>query len=36
MSEPLNDPLFDPVEIVGWAIDSGIFDLMYSQWGCAC
>ena len=33
MSEPLNDPLFDPVEIVGWAIDSGIFDLMYSQWG---
>ena len=33
MSEPLNDPLFDPVEIVGWAIDSGIFDLMSSQWG---
>jgi hypothetical protein len=33
MSEPLNDPLFDPVAIVGWAIDTGIFDLMYSQWG---
>ena len=33
MSEPLADPLFDPVAIVGWAIDTGIFDLMYTQWG---
>ena len=28
-----NDPIFDPVAIVGWAIDSGVFDLMYSRWG---
>jgi hypothetical protein len=27
------DPIFDPVGIVGWAIDTGIFDLMYSRWG---
>ena len=33
MSEPLHDPLFDPVEIVEFAIRSGIFDVMYSQWG---
>jgi hypothetical protein len=28
-----DDPLFDPVEIVVWAIDSGIYDVMYSAWG---
>ena len=28
-----NDPIFDPVGIVNWAIDSGVFDLMYSRWG---
>lgn len=33
MSEGLNDPLFDPVGIVTFAIDTGVFDLMYSQWG---
>jgi hypothetical protein len=33
MSEPLADPLLDPAAIVGWAIDVGIFDLMYSAWG---
>lgn len=33
MSEPLADPILDPVAIVGWAIDTGIFDLMYSRWG---
>jgi hypothetical protein len=27
------DPLFDPVGIVVWAIDSGLYDLMYSAWG---
>jgi hypothetical protein len=27
------DPILDPVAIVGWAIDVGIFDLMYSRWG---
>lgn len=27
------DPIFDPVGIVNWAIDTGIFDLMYSRWG---
>ena len=27
------DPVFDPVGIVVWAIDTGIFDLMYSAWG---
>ena len=27
------DPMFDPVAIVDFAIDTGIFDLMYSQWG---
>lgn len=32
MSLP-QDPVFDPVGIVVWAIDSGIFDLMYSAWG---
>ena len=25
--------MFDPVAIVDFAIDTGIFDLMYSQWG---
>lgn len=29
----LNDPLLDPVAIVEWAIDTGIFDFMYSAWG---
>ena len=33
MSEPLHEPLVDPVEIVEFAIRSGIFDVMYSQWG---
>ncbi|MXO58500.1 hypothetical protein GRI89_02950 [Altererythrobacter salegens] len=33
MVEPLKDPVFDPVGIVTWAIDTGIFDIMYSQWG---
>lgn len=28
-----NDPLFDPVGIVVWGIDHGIFDLMNSAWG---
>ena len=28
-----NEPIFDPVGIVNWAIDSGVFDLMYSRWG---
>jgi hypothetical protein len=28
-----SDPIFDPVGIVSWAIDTGIFDLMYSAWG---
>jgi hypothetical protein len=28
-----HDPIFDPVAIVNFAIDTGIFDLMYSQWG---
>ena len=28
-----DDPLFDPVGIVVWAIDSGLYDLMYSAWG---
>ena len=28
-----HDPLFDPVGIVVWAIDSGLYDLMYSAWG---
>lgn len=32
MSLP-DDPIFDPVGIVVWAIDTGIFDLMYSAWG---
>ena len=27
------DPLLDPVGIVVWAIDSGLYDLMYSAWG---
>jgi hypothetical protein len=33
MTEPLNDPVFDPVGIVTWAIDTGVYDVMYSQWG---
>ena len=28
-----DDPIFDPVGIVVWAIDSGIYDVMYSAWG---
>jgi hypothetical protein len=28
-----HDPIFDPVGIVTWAIDTGIFDVMYSAWG---
>ncbi len=28
-----DDPLFDPVAIVVWSIDSGIYDVMYSAWG---
>jgi hypothetical protein len=28
-----HDPIFDPVAIVNWAIDVGIFDAMYSRWG---
>jgi len=27
------DPILDPVGIVTWAIDVGIYDLMYSAWG---
>jgi hypothetical protein len=27
------DPLFDPVAILVWGIDVGIYDLMYSAWG---
>ena len=27
------DPLFDPVGVVVWAIDTGLYDLMYSAWG---
>ena len=32
VSLPL-DPIFDPVGIVVWAIDTGIYDVMYSAWG---
>ena len=32
MSLP-NDPIFDVVDITVWAIDAGIYDLMYSAWG---
>jgi len=28
-----HDPIFDPVAIVNWAIDTGIFNVMYSRWG---
>lgn len=28
-----SDPLFDPVGIVVWAIETGIYDVMYSAWG---
>ena len=28
-----DDPIFDPVGIVVWAIDVGIYDVMYSAWG---
>ena len=28
-----NDPLLDPVAIVTWSIDSGLFDVAYSAWG---
>ncbi|OYW46811.1 MAG: hypothetical protein B7Z08_12395 [Sphingomonadales bacterium 32-68-7] len=27
------DPVFDAVGIVVWAIDTGLYDLMYSAWG---
>jgi len=27
------DPIFDPVGIVVWSIDVGIYDVMYSAWG---
>lgn len=27
------DPLLDPVAIVNWSIDSGLFDIAYSAWG---
>ena len=27
------DPLLDPVAIVNWSIDSGLFDVAYSAWG---
>jgi hypothetical protein len=27
------DPLFDPVAILVWGIDVGIYDVMYSAWG---
>lgn len=27
------DPIFDPVAIMVWGIDSGIFDLLNSRWG---
>src|SRR5690606_31220805 len=33
MSALPDDPLFDPVGIVVWSIDAGLFDLMYSAWG---
>lgn len=33
MSALPNDPIFDPVGIVLWAIDAGLYDLMYSAWG---
>jgi hypothetical protein len=29
----VHDPILDPVAIVEWAIDVGIYDVMYSQWG---
>jgi len=25
-------PIFDPVDIVVWSIDTGIYDVMYSWW----
>ena len=28
-----DDPIFDPVGIVVWSIDTGIYDVMYSAWG---
>ena len=28
-----HDPILDPVAIVVWSIDVGIYDLMYSAWG---
>jgi hypothetical protein len=33
VTELPNDPLFDAVGIVVWAIDAGLYDLMYSAWG---
>lgn len=29
----MRDPVLDPVGIVEWSIDTGIFDIMYSAWG---
>lgn len=29
----MHDPVLDPVAIVEWSIDTGIFDIMYSAWG---
>ena len=29
----MHDPILDPVGIIDWAIDVGIYDLMYSAWG---
>ena len=28
-----HDPLLDPVAIVNFAIDTGLFDIAYSAWG---
>lgn len=33
MTELPHDPVFDPVGIVVWALDTGLYDLMYSAWG---
>lgn len=33
MSGLPDDPIFDAVGIVVWAIDTGLYDLMYTAWG---
>lgn len=33
VEDPILDPLLDPVGIVNWSIDSGLFDIAYSAWG---